>query len=917
MYRILLFLFVSLSAIAQVPRTIEVRNNCINQCNNCTDAPAGTVFEIRDVYPASATYLWDFGEGGASSTQRTGVYQYCTPGTKKVSLRVTEAGKTTVYGPQDVKIGALPDFILGKDANDTTLMICKGDPVVLNAFNTVAKPGFPVSVSWFPKGQTTDTIRVSESGCYSVVVTDLGSGCAAEAKMEVKICGEKPKAGGEDGWDFGQNVSLRFTGGSSTPGVGRGPMRTPAGVAKMTDENNDLIFYTNGSRVFAKDNSLVATGLNGDSTTIQGVAILPKTTCKGCQAEYYIFTFQRNAAGENQIYYSIYDRKLNGGLGGVTFKNQFLSPAPSAERFGVAVGGGDYYWLQTQDVNSTLLRTFKVSKAGISAPIEANAQSPATGNTASTHFSRDGKVLAIAYSAPPSNQVDMYDFDVATGKSTYRYRIPLANSPYGVEFSADGKMIYVSMQGIPNSQIWQYSIASKDSTLMQKSKSLLWSGPGKIGALQGDPASGAIIYVAFDGSSSLGKIVNPDISLQDSTRTVRASFVRNGLNLAAGTTSGLGLPLSIVLTPKPSSTPSIQQSCDGTTYHFKVSQDLCDPIKNDRLDWKIYRSTLDPNRNADGVLVPLNPAGTLLYSYTGTEMTYDFKQAGDYVVTVAISNACLTNYLLDASEYHVELLDPFVLPASYTFICKEDGRIGPSAVPPVAAFTYTWSTGESTRFITVPKPSGKYSLEIKEDASGCSIKKETQVNFTTNPLAVQKQDGIICNDKPIQPYVVQIKPSPADLQISWQANPGIVSGWNSKDLQINRSGLYQFTLRDTDGCELKDSVKIDDKCDAILIAPTVFTPNGDGLNDVFEASYNWNETNANYPKSRTQVISLEIYNRWGEQIYSSKGPAFTWDGTYNGAKVPQETYAYIIRYQAIDYPEKGIQEKRGAVVVVY
>ncbi|MFM1780239.1 MAG: hypothetical protein RJB49_533, partial [Bacteroidota bacterium] len=39
--------------------------------------------------------------------------------------------------------------------------------------------------------------------------------------------------------------------------------------------------------------------------------------------------------------------------------------------------------------------------------------------------------------------------------------------------------------------------------------------------------------------------------------------------------------------------------------------------------------------------------------------------------------------------------------------------------------------------------------------------------------------------------------------------------------------------------------------------------------------------------------------------------------TYNGAKVPQETYAFIIRYQAIDYPEKGIQEKRGAVVVVY
>lgn len=917
MYRTLFFLFWSLSVFAQVPRTIEVRNNCINQCNNCGTAPAGTVFEIRDNYPAAATFAWDFGEAGATSTSRTGVYQYCNPGTKKVSLQVTSAGVTTVYGPQDVKIGALPDFILGKDANDTTLMICKGDPVVLNAFGSVAKPGFPVGVSWFPKGQVTDTIHVAESGCYSVMVTDLASGCAAEAKMEVKICGEKPKAGGTDGWNFGNNVSLTFSGGSSTPAAKSGPLRTPAGVAKMTDENNDLIFYTNGSQVFAKDNSLVAQGLNGDTTQIQGVAILPKTTCKGCQAEYYIFTMRKNAAGQNQVYYSIYDRKLNGGKGGVSSKNQFLSPAPAAERLGVAVGGGDYYWLQTQDVDSTILRTFKVSKAGIAAPIESSAKTPLKGLTASSHFSRDGKVLAIAYTAPPTNQVDVFDFDIATGKTTFRYRISLPNSPYGVEFSADGKMLYASTNAGAVAQIWQYSIASKDSVQMQQSKSLLWTGPGKIGALQGDPSSGSIIYAAFLGSSSLGKIVNPDISLLDLTRTVRASFVRNGLPLASGTSSGLGLPLSIVLTPKPSSTPSIQQSCDITTYHFKVSQDLCDPIKNSRLDWKIYQSTLDPTRNADGLLVPLNPTGTLLYAYTGTEMTYDFKKAGDYVVQVAISNSCLTNYLLDASAYHVELLDPFVLPPRYTLICKDDALIGPTSIPPVATFTYSWSTGESTRFITVPKPSEKYTLEIKEDASGCSIKKETQVNFTTNPLAVKKNDGIICNDKPLQTQVIPLQLSPANLQVNWQANPGVVSGLNSKDLQINRSGTYYFTLRDSAGCVLQDSVKIEDKCEAVLIAPTVFTPNGDGKNDVFEPTYNWNQTSPSYPKSRTELISLEIYNRWGEQLYSSRGPNFAWDGTYNGAKVPQETYAYIIRYRALDYPEKGIQENRGAIVLVY
>ena len=66
---------------------------------------------------------------------------------------------------------------------------------------------------------------------------------------------------------------------------------------------------------------------------------------------------------------------------------------------------------------------------------------------------------------------------------------------------------------------------------------------------------------------------------------------------------------------------------------------------------------------------------------------------------------------------------------------------------------------------------------------------------------------LFVNDKPLSPYIVPITPIPSNLQVSWQANPGIVSGWNSKDLQINRSGIYPFTLRDGDGCELKDSVR--------------------------------------------------------------------------------------------------------------
>jgi large repetitive protein len=66
------------------------------------------------------------------------------------------------------------------------------------------------------------------------------------------------------------------------------------------------------------------------------------------------------------------------------------------------------------------------------------------------------------------------------------------------------------------------------------------------------------------------------------------------------------------------------------------------------------------------------------------------------------------------------------------------------------------------------------------------------------------------------------------------------------------------------------------------------TPNGDGINDF------WYIRNAEYYPS----ISVEVYNRWGEQIYKQTGydnSSKVWKGTYNGNKLPSGTYYYIIK----------------------
>jgi gliding motility-associated-like protein len=83
--------------------------------------------------------------------------------------------------------------------------------------------------------------------------------------------------------------------------------------------------------------------------------------------------------------------------------------------------------------------------------------------------------------------------------------------------------------------------------------------------------------------------------------------------------------------------------------------------------------------------------------------------------------------------------------------------------------------------------------------------------------------------------------------------------------------------------------------------PNAFTPNGDGVNDV------WNiESLAAYPHCR-----VSVYSRYGNMVFQSRGYAKPWDGTVNGVSAPVGAYYYII------YPdENNIQVLSGYVAVI-
>lgn len=76
-----------------------------------------------------------------------------------------------------------------------------------------------------------------------------------------------------------------------------------------------------------------------------------------------------------------------------------------------------------------------------------------------------------------------------------------------------------------------------------------------------------------------------------------------------------------------------------------------------------------------------------------------------------------------------------------------------------------------------------------------------------------------------------------------------------------------------------------------LDMPNAFTPNGDGINDIYKAKDGY-----------TSIVSFHavIFNRWGKKIYEWKDPAGGWDGKDGGSNVPVGAYYCIVTAKGAD-----------------
>jgi gliding motility-associated-like protein len=104
---------------------------------------------------------------------------------------------------------------------------------------------------------------------------------------------------------------------------------------------------------------------------------------------------------------------------------------------------------------------------------------------------------------------------------------------------------------------------------------------------------------------------------------------------------------------------------------------------------------------------------------------------------------------------------------------------------------------------------------------------------------------------------------------------------------------YTLAAVTRDGCTATDTVRVILLRE--LVIPNVFSPNGDNINDT------WVIENI----QKYAGVKIDIFNRYGQRIYSSVGYAKAWDGISKGNPLPVGTYFYVIQFGGDKKPRSG------------
>lgn len=186
------------------------------------------------------------------------------------------------------------------------------------------------------------------------------------------------------------------------------------------------------------------------------------------------------------------------------------------------------------------------------------------------------------------------------------------------------------------------------------------------------------------------------------------------------------------------------------------------------------------------------------------------------------------------------------------------------------AFTYTWNTGLTSEFEQVLNP-GMYILTLMNKCVWLSDTFNYSIAEPAKIIAPETRDLCKINALILKPTVAEFE------SISWN------QFFHESSYRATMPGVVEMILLDTNGCLFSDTIELTENCKTTANPGNVFTPNADGINDIWCTALEYGE-----------MIQLSIYNRWGLLMFEARDERWCWDGFTNGSPAAEGTYFYVI-----------------------
>jgi gliding motility-associated-like protein len=284
-------------------------------------------------------------------------------------------------------------------------------------------------------------------------------------------------------------------------------------------------------------------------------------------------------------------------------------------------------------------------------------------------------------------------------------------------------------------------------------------------------------------------------------------------------------------------------------------------------------------------LEPMIPSASYIWQDGSTNSYFLADKTGVYSARVGVG----TCQRIDSVRIVVYDLPRFELGKDSTLCSGGSYLIGMSV--PVGS-TYRWNTGATTPSLSVTQ-TGTYIATAT--FKGCIWKDTISVSVIPRIPVYLGLDTTICEGQRIL-----LRANVAAEKYQWQ------DGSDGQQFLVDNEGLY--FLQVTSGkCVFSDSVNISvRKCIYYQVyAPNAFSPNDDGVNDVFKLFVNNDVTILSF--------QLIIHDRWGNLIFQSTDSELGWDGSHKGNRANPDTYIYAYTIEYEDENGVGRQVNGGTV----